>query len=201
MPELNRYEPSLLCMGIIASPLDAVRMGLQRKLEETIGNDSYKSKLESINWKVFFERNGLFYDMLRFQIALFSPRDDLTVYVCNLADGWVSLYRNIIKAEKFDAYFFRVMLQKNAMYKVFDMSAWQNGALNRHVRTLQEERGWEFLNEGDPLPFEDVERYWRRKISDRLDRDLIERYSEAAGFGVERVTQFENPCWHFCRGQ
>ena len=39
-------------------------------------------------------------------MAFFSPHESLTTYVCNLADGWVSLYGNLVRDSISDAYFF-----------------------------------------------------------------------------------------------
>jgi len=178
-----------------------VRAAMQSQLERTIDKNAFSSALEQINWRQFFERDGEFYDIMRFQMALFSPREDLTVYVCNLADGWVSVYENLVKANAFDAYFFRATLAEQAEYKVFGMAAWQHGVLARQVRALQEEDGWGFLNKGDPLPFEDVERYKKRQVSARLDRKLIDNYSVAAGYGISSVTEFDGQCWHFWRSR
>ncbi len=200
MPQIDAYEPALMCVGVILAPLERVRDAVQSQLERTIDKNMFSSKLENITWREFFKRDGQFYDILRAEIVLFSPREGLTIYVCNLADGWSSLYGNLIKASAFDAYFFRATLPETAEYKVFQMTAWRHGVLVRQVRALQEEDGWGFLNKGDPLPFEDIERYKKREISARLDRKLIESYSEAAGYKISSVTKFAGQCWRFWRG-
>ena len=199
MSKIDNYEPALLCIGLLRAPLEGVRGALQSQLEKTIKKEACSSELEEIDWRNFFERDGQFYDIKRFQIALFSPHEDLTVYVCNLADGWVSLYGNLVKACALDAYFFRATLAERAEYTVFEMKGWRHGVLKRQVRVLQDDDGWKFVNDGDPLPFESPMQYQKRQISSRLDRRLIEIYSRAAGYGMTSVTEFDGQCWRFWR--
>lgn len=197
--QIDTYEPALICVGVISAPFESACAAVQSQLERTIDKDAFSSTLEQANWRTFFERDGEFYDIMRFQIVLFSAREGITVYVCNLADGWSSLYENLVKASAFDAYFFRATLAEQAEYKVFEMEMWRRGVLARQVRALQEEGRWDFLNKGDPLPFEDVERYKKRQVSARLDRRLIENYSEAAGYKISSVPKFDGQCWRFWR--
>jgi hypothetical protein len=199
MSEVDAYQPALICVGILCAPLKSARTCMLSQLTKTIKKSQFTLALEYVKWGEFFENDGLFYDGKRFQIALFSPQTNVTVYVCNLADGWVSVYENLVKAGGYDAYFFRASLAEVAEYKVFEMKVWQHGILDRHVRAFEEENGWSFLNNGDPLPFEDIDRYKLRRISMRLDRKLIEGYSEAIGFGLNSVTKIATPCWHFRR--
>jgi hypothetical protein len=186
-------------MGLLHASRESARHALQSQLEKTIKKEAFNFELTEIDWRKFFERDGCFYEIRRFQIALFSPHDELTVYVCNLADGWISLYSNLVKAYTFDASFFRATLSEQTEYKVFEMKGWRQGIQNRQVRVLQDDDGWKFVSNGDPLPFESPMQYRKRQISARLDRRLIERYSEAAGYGMSAVTEFDSQCWRFWR--
>ena len=201
MSKIGEYEPNLLCMGLLRTPLELARKALVLQLESAIKKEAIRSALQQIDWRLFFERDGQFYEIKRFQIALLSAREDLTVYVCNLADGWLSLFGNIVRARNLDAYFFRATLLEKAEFKVFEMMRWRNGDLKRHVSALQDDDGWKFVNRGDALPFESSMQYKRRQVSGRLNRRLIEMYSEAAGFGIGSVTQFGGDCWRFWRDQ
>jgi hypothetical protein len=188
-------------MGLLHASCDSARHAVQSRLEHTIKKEAFSSRLEAVDWRQFFERDGKFYDGKRFQIALFSPRENLTVYACNLADGWVSLYGNLGKAGAFDAYFFPATLSDAAQYKVFEMMGWCRGVLERDVRVLQDDDGWTFLNKGDPMSFESPMQYRKRQISERLNQRLIQRYSEAAGYGLSSVPEFDGQCWRFWRDQ
>lgn len=108
---------------------------------------------------------------------------------------------NLIKASSLDAYFFRATLSERVEYKAFEMMGWHGGVLKRQVRVLQDDEGWKFVNKGDPLPFEMPLQYRKRRISSRLDRRLIEIYSQAAGYRMTSVTEFDGECWHFWRDE
>ena len=200
LPVTMIYEPDLLNVGIVHAPCQAVQPLLKQQLDKTIKSNTIHSALGVVGWEEFFEQGGKLYDGRRFQIALFSPREALTVYVCNLADGWVSLYGNLVKEGAFDAYFFRATLCEQARYKVFEMQGWRHGAHERHVRVLQDEDGWNFLDKGVAMSFESPMQYKKRQIRARLDRRLIEKYSEEAGYRMSSVTEFTGQCWRFWRG-
>jgi hypothetical protein len=193
------YEPDLVNVGIVLAPCQAVQPRLKQRLEKAIKRDTIHSAFEVVDWEEFFEQGGKLCSMGGFQIALLSPRENLTVYVCNLADGWVSLYGNLVREGAFDAYFFRATLSEKAQYKVFEMQGWRHGALERHLRALQDEDGWNFLDKGDALPFESPMQYKKRQIGARLDRRLIERYSEAVGYRIGSATEFRGQGWRFWR--
>lgn len=196
---MRKIEPALICVGIINAPLECARSAVQSQLEATIGKAAFRLDLKTLQWPEFFKQNGRFHDVLHAEIVLFSPREGVTIYVCNLADGWVSLYENVIKSSTFDAFFFRATSEENDEYKIFEMMAWQRGVLVRHIRALQDDDGWKFLNKGDPLPFENVARYKKRAIGARLDHKTLENYSEAAGHNIACVVQYTGECWQFGR--
>jgi hypothetical protein len=193
------YAPDQICVGLLHAPSNSVVGAVQSQLENTIKKESFRTENASINWRKFFERDGRLYDIKRFQIAIFSPHEDITIYVCNLADGWVTLHGNLVKANAFDAYYFRTTCSEHAEYSVYEMMAWDRGILERHVRVLQDDDGWKFLDKGNPRPFEDLQRYKKRQISARLDRALIESYSDSAGYATSAVTKYDGPCWRFSR--
>jgi hypothetical protein len=196
----SMYEPDLLSVGIVLAPCPAVRPLLEQQLHKVIKSGSIHSAFETIDWREFFAQDGKLFDMSRSQIALLSPGEAITVYVCNLADGWVSLYGNLVKAGLFDAYLFRATLSERDQHRVFEMRAWRHGALERHVRALQDEDDWKFLDKGDPMPFESPMQYQKKRIEARLDRRMIERYSEAAGHRIGSATEYSDECWHYWRG-
>lgn len=199
MSKIDDYEPRLLCMGLIRASLPSARDALQAQLERTIKPEAVNFEWGEVDWRKFFERDGLLYDVKRFQIVLFSPHEDLAVYVCNLADGWVSLYGNLVAACALNAFFFRASLSDGTDYGVFEMMGWDQGILKRHVCVLQDDDGWKFANHGAPLQFESPMQYRKRQVRSRLDRRLIEVYSRAAGYDIGAVTEFDGQCWRYWR--
>ena len=73
-------------------------------------------------------------------MAFFSPHEGLTTYVCNLANGWASLYGNLVRDNVFDACFFRTTLS-GPEYRVFEMKGWCSGVLHRGPRVVKDEVG------------------------------------------------------------
>lgn len=43
---------------------------------------------------------------------------------------------------------------------------------------------WTFISEGDPLPFEDTNRYSAKRILERFDRPMLESYCSALGIEI-----------------
>lgn len=54
---------------------------------------------------------------------------------------------------------------------------------SRSIAAHKESR-WEFHAHGEPLPFEDVDRYSAKKIKDRLTTEMIEQYCAALGIHI-----------------
>ena len=51
----------------------------------------------------------------------------------------------------------------------------------RIIRSINEDGAWAFETEGNPLAFEDVSAYSRKKIKDRFNKDLLLHYLTLAG--------------------
>ena len=198
MPIADAYEPALLCVGLILAPLTVAHEAVQGRLKY-IENRPFYSNIEILDWRKFFEFDGKLYDIMNAEVFLFSPRENLTIYVSNLADGWASLYANVVKDCESDAYFFRATLTESAENNVFEMQKWGHGILERQVRALQDDDGWTFISKGAPLSFENIDKYKRRQVINRLNGDMIRNYSQFAGYHIGNVTQFDGKGWHFFR--
>lgn len=57
----------------------------------------------------------------------------------------------------------------------------------------------DFINTGDIFAFEEGARYRKRKISERMDRELIDAYSRACGFPLSSVCQYSREAYVFRR--
>jgi hypothetical protein len=198
MSEIGSFQPLNLCMGIITAPCDEAREALSRQLD-SIKVGMYISTEQIIDWKVFFAEDGLNYNVKKTEMALFKASDALTIYTSSSASGWASLYSNTMERTPFDGYFFCRTLKNEIGYHGFEMKVWKSGVLDRHVRTLKAEDGWEFLSKGNLAPFENAELYKKRRIADRLNQDIIETYSEAAGFPISSVVEYHGPAFLFSR--
>ena len=192
------FQPLNLRMGIIEAPVDEVRDALTKQLD-SIKVGMYTSVECVIDWNAFFAENGLSYNMMKIRMALFKATDNLTIYTSTAADGWWTVYSNMMERTPFDGYFFGRTLKNEIGYHGFQMKIWNSGVLDRHVRTLKAEDGWEFLSEGKLAPFENAELYKKRRIADRLNQAAIESYSQAAGFPISSLVEYQGSAVLFFR--
>ena len=61
-------------------------------------------------------------------------------------------------------------------------TGWCDQFPRRYIAAHHESR-WEFVDQGEPLPFEEVEQYQARRIKDRLTPEMVERY--CSHFGID----------------
>lgn len=73
-------------------------------------------------------------------------------------------------------------IQEFGMYWADPEHGYQ-GISGRSVGIAQFEtiRKWDFVDHGEPLPFEDLQRYTARRVRDRFDQQLLVRYAAAVG--------------------
>jgi hypothetical protein len=199
MPITPPFQPLNLCMGIISAPVDEARDALTRQLDSIRAGMYTSAEERMIDWNAFFVENGLNYNVMKTRMALFKASDNLTIYTSSAADGWWTMYSNTMEKTPFYGYFFSRTLKNGIGYHGFQMKIWKSGVLDRHVRTLKAEDGWEFLSEGNLAPFENAELYKKRRIADRLNQEAIEAYSEAAGFPISSVVEHRGPAVLFYR--
>jgi hypothetical protein len=62
--------------------------------------------------------------------------------------------------------------------------------VQRDVRVWHEDGKWWFSEYGEPLPFEDVNRYRKHARKDRLDPDTMLRYANALGIPIDQLAAF-----------
>jgi len=198
MSSLDNPPIDQICLGLAKAPIAGVREAFASRITSVINAPATFHEKE-ILWVKFFENRGRLYDVLRLQVALIAATPTTTIYVCNLADGWLSLYNNVVSEKKLDAFFFRATINGAVLYPVYEMLAWKHGNQNRHLRCLKDDVGWNFINSGEPVAFENPSVYQRRSIKNRLNADIIFDYSEAAGYRITDVLKFTGFCYHFKR--
>lgn len=198
MPALEKFQIEQICVGLIRAPTAHVQGALRAQLKKILRYEICFTQSE-IDWKRFFSEQGQLYNVMKVEVALFPIDSNLTAYVCNLADGWESLYEMLMQAERYDAFFFRNTMEGIFDHRVHEMRVWESGYLIRHLRSLQDDIGWSFLNDGTPLSFEDTSYYRKRRISDRVNARLINSYSTHVGYTITDALSFRGVCYHFAR--
>lgn len=151
--------PEIVQFGALEASLQQVTERIAHHLE--LWSLQFRVTEQARNdWPTFFEAKGNLFDMAQARIFVFEPHANRTVFVCNLSDGWHSLFWNLAERDSV------------------------NGA-------FQEERGWEFLNEGEPLPFERTVDLTKRRITDRFNITHVKLYCR--DFGIEFSDAYSYP--------
>lgn len=70
----------------------------------------------------------------------------------------------------------------------------------RVVYSLKEDR-WTFYQEGDPLPFEDLSHYGKRRVKDRINFDIIKEYLLKIGIDFYKIDSQVTKCSSFIRAE
>ena len=61
------------------------------------------------------------------------------------------------------------------------LDIYDSGRATRHIQASDQDGRWEFDQSGEPLPFEDLEAYQRRRVRDRFTPEMLEAYCAALG--------------------
>ena len=107
-----------------------------------------------------------------------STSPGTTVMLSNLDDGWLSLLTRLSMRLPGQQYRIRDALEVSDLYVLAD------GRCIRYVGVLLDDARWTFSSRGAPLWFEEPQQYQRRRIRDRVDRDLLLRYARKLGWDL-----------------
>lgn len=61
----------------------------------------------------------------------------------------------------------------------------EGGVERRFIRAFRDDSKWDFFEKGEPLPFEDLNQYRKRRIRDRLTPEMAREYCLALGWNIE----------------
>jgi hypothetical protein len=70
---------------------------------------------------------------------------------------------------------------QEAEWPINEFIAYQKNKEKRIVRAMRDSPRWEFFTSGEPLPYENVKLYGKRKIRERFTRSDLVSYIEAWG--------------------
>ena len=106
-----------------------------------------------------------------------------TVFYTNSIDGLAGAIENRARQLNWEMYYFNVhdndgeYLNGYTFYGI-------HGNKARYLLNYQDPK-WTFYEEGEPLPFEDTERYKERLKRKRVDKELLLKYMRCAGWDLE----------------
>jgi len=119
-------------------------------------------------------RGGRHYPKVVFFIPKTNP--NVIIQYANYFDGWFTLSNYISKSIK-EHFYLISFSNKSSYYKAFSLSLYQEGSIKRIIRAMQDPK-WIFNNSGDILPIENADYYTRKKISDRINKEIIIEYCQ-----------------------
>ena len=148
--------------------LDEIKLFLDENQKNNC--KSFYKKLDIEN-DIVPERGGAHFP----KVVFFKPVSAcVTVQYSNYYDGWFTLSNYI--SEKIQKPFYLISFSNETSNdQCFLFSLYQNGAVKRMVRAMQDPK-WIFYNDGTVLPFENEDYYKKRRINDRLNKDIIIEY-------------------------
>ena len=174
-----------LAIICIKAPIDSVREGFVNEFPEAESSFHFKEttlKLKTL-YKYFHQQTG---GSMPIQCILYSPScaPESTIFYTNLSDGWNHFAQHyLIKHNHWETYFTSINIADDIVYPSFQF--FKYGGNSERFLICQKEPNWVFYQEGEPLPFEDIERYKRRLKRERVDAALLLKYMRAAGWNLE----------------
>ena len=103
----------------------------------------------------------------------------------NVADGWNSL--SWLLAKKHEELQFQVLSsEEGASYPINRIEIWRKGCTVRTILAMKDSDRWLFSQEGVVESFEQPSLYKKRRIRDRLTREIIIQYLRSVGWDIER---------------
>lgn len=84
------------------------------------------------------------------------------------------------------------------IYAKYALYHYDKHSNQRVLQALRSDTRWEFYSDGPPLPFERLEYYRRRRVTERLNREIILEYLLALGWDIQdpRFWESERPAWY-----
>ena len=112
-----------------------------------------------------------------------SIKSDIVVFLSNMPDGWPTLLN--VYFSKYNHDIISIVLSADTQKFPLYRFEFKNGAKQRIIQSIKDSDKWEFFQSGLVLPFEKTENYKSRKVSDRLNNDIIKGYLLENGISLE----------------
>ncbi len=172
-------------LHFIKHPFNKVEKELGSIIIETLNKQWEKKqlKLDFSKTVSYYDERTNFQEMVK--CLLWQPQSinfDLVVFLSSVTDGWPTLlnkYYGIYQRETICV----GLCDKETNFPFYNFK-YQMGIRNRVIQAMKDSNKWEFFENGELLPFEDELNYKKRKISDRLNNEIIHEYLKINGIDI-----------------
>lgn len=182
MPTLNDFE--FLVLGLFRAPLAVAQSAVTGILDEHFPPGRFVTLSEPLNLSSVYERRPPLGGAHAKRAVLFEPRNapGTTALIANLEDGWLTMCNAMSSAITGVHMLARSCVATD--YPLTDFEVWEDGTPVRYVGALQDDPSWNFTARGEPRDFEELSNYKRRRVADRLSRDVLVEYLKKTGWDV-----------------
>ena len=116
-----------------------------------------------------------------------SLHDRYVFYMSNLIDGYLWPINFIHKHVHCNSYFCKMSNENDLFYLGYFFYVYSSDGAKRHIQAIQDEKRWEFYEDGNPLPFEDLALYNNRLVKKRINNDIIKMYISKLGIEFKDI--------------
>ena len=152
--------------------------------------ESFLREKKQDNYHLFYDKLNIEKDIIvkrggaHFPKAVFFKPEliDVIVQYTNYEDGLHTLCCHI--SDNLNEPFYHFSFSNaNHLDKKFSLEKYANGEILRVVYAMQDPK-WKFYEQGDILSFEDITNYKKKRIPERLNKEIIIEYCARLGFEI-----------------
>ncbi len=181
MTSLKDFE--FLVIGLFRAPLADVRAAAYNILELSTGR--YVVRDAPLNIRSIYVGRPPSGGAHETRAVLFEPASShgTTAFFTNLEDGWNTMCNILAGRVPGEHVQVRSSIEQDD-YPLSDFEVWEGGTSVRYVRAMLEDPSWEFYQRGELRSFEDPANYKKRRIADRLNREILLAYLAKLGWDL-----------------
>jgi hypothetical protein len=187
MPDKIKTDRLFIAFTCFESNIEKVCNDLRIILDEPNFGEIYKHDPRELPLK-FPEQE---YNPKTMGFSLWVPKtiSNGCVFMPTLMDGWSSVTHIMANKYSHKCAKIRVSSRKDD-YPICEF-IYFCGDQKRIVRSMKDDPRGEFLEQGPPLKFEDVESYKKRFVKDKFSEDLLIRYLAQLGWDLKSESFWE----------
>jgi hypothetical protein len=125
------------------------------------------------------------------KVVFFKPKlTNVIVQYSNYLDGWITLSNHI--SDNLNEPFYQFSFSNSDdLEKKNSFEKYKNNEIARVVYAMQDPK-WKFYEQGEILSFEDASNYEKKRVADRLNKEIIIEYCDRLGFDISNDNFWES---------